>query len=86
MSSNRFGQNDKCLNCVDYQATGCTCPNPNDIETAAKEMRAEREKLGIDGRAVTPSDVKTDSAWVIFLANEKLKATTAERVEQRSQA
>ena len=60
--------------------------SPDDIATAAKEMRAKREKLGIDGREVTPSDVKTDSAWVIFLANEKLKATIAERIEQRSQA
>ena len=78
--SNRFGEKDKCIGCVDYQADICTCPSPDDIATAAKEMRDKREKLGIDGREVTPSDVKTDSAWVIFLANEKLKATTAERV------
>lgn len=82
--SDRFG--DKCKNCVNYQANFCSCPNPDDIEASAKEMRARREKLGIDGREVTPSDVKTDSAWVIFLAKEKLKVTTAERVEQRSQA
>lgn len=83
--SNRFGEKDKCLSC-EYHSSDCFCPNEADIETACQEMRARREKLGMDGREVTPSDVKTDSAWVIFLAKEKLKVTTAERVEQRSRA
>lgn len=77
--SNRFGEKDKCIGC-EYHSTNCFCPSEADIETACQEMRAQREKLGIDGRAVTPSDVPTDSAWIIFLANEKLKATIAERV------
>jgi len=72
--SNRFGEKDKCLGCVNY-TSACRCPSPEAIKTACQKIKARREGLGIDGRDVTPSEVRTDSAWIYHLATIALEAS-----------